>query len=72
MLETSFSPFLSILQVVGAKVVTSARSPGTHCFGFVTMSSYEEATKCIENLNKTEIHSKIITVERVSFLQACY
>lgn len=29
------------------------------------MSSFDEATKCIENLNKTEIHGKVITVERV-------
>ena len=52
--------------MIGAKVVTSARSPGTNCFGFVTMSTFEEATKCIENLNKTEIHGKVVTVERVS------
>ncbi|XP_065058787.1 scaffold attachment factor B1-like isoform X1 [Rhopilema esculentum] len=51
-------------KVIGAKVVTSARSPGTHCFGFVTMSSTEEAAKCIEKLDKTEIHGKIVTVER--------
>lgn len=57
-----------VLQVVGAKVVTSARSPGTHCFGFVTMSSSEEAAKCIEQLNKAEVHGKVITVEWVSFL----
>lgn len=53
-------------QVVGAKVVTNARSPGARCYGFVTMSTAEEATKCITHLHKTELHGKIISVEKVS------
>ena len=52
-------------QVVGAKVVTSAKSPGAQCFGFVTMGSAEEALKCIENLHKTVLHEKTIAVEKV-------
>ena len=59
------------LQVVGAKVVTSARSPGTNCFGFVTMSSFDEAVECIEKLNKSEMHGKVITVERVRINLFC-
>ncbi|XP_053148579.1 scaffold attachment factor B1-like isoform X2 [Hemicordylus capensis] len=51
-------------KVVGAKVVTNARSPGARCYGFVTMSTAEEATKCIINCHKTELHGKIISVER--------
>ena len=50
---------------VGAKVVTNARSPGARCYGFVTMSTVEEATKCINNLHKTELHGKMISVEKV-------
>ncbi|KAG5208875.1 hypothetical protein JEQ12_016440 [Ovis aries] len=52
-------------KVVGAKVVTNARSPGARCYGFVTMSTVEEATKCINNLHKTELHGKMISVEKV-------
>lgn len=58
------APYL--VQVVGAKVVTNARSPGARCYGFVTMSTAEEATKCITHLHKTELHGKIISVEKVS------
>lgn len=53
-------------KVVGAKVVTNARSPGARCYGFVTMSTAEEATMCITHLHKTELHGKIISVEKVS------
>lgn len=56
-----FSP-----KVVGAKVVTNARSPGSRCYGFVTMSTSEEATKCINHLHRTELHGKMISVEKVS------
>ncbi|NWU17921.1 SAFB1 factor, partial [Cephalopterus ornatus] len=51
-------------KVVGAKVVTNARSPGARCYGFVTMSTAEEATKCITHLHKSELHGKIISVEK--------
>ncbi|XP_060640962.2 scaffold attachment factor B2-like isoform X2 [Anolis sagrei] len=51
-------------KVVGAKVVTNARSPGARCYGFVTMSSSEEATKCIAHLHRTELHGKMISVEK--------
>lgn len=54
------------MQVVGAKVVTNAKSPGARCYGFVTMSSAEEATKCISHLHRTELHGRMISVERVS------
>ena len=55
-------------QVVGAKVVTNPRSPGSRCYGFVTMSSTEEASRCIQHLHRTELHGRMISVERVS----CY
>ncbi|XP_072555551.1 scaffold attachment factor B1 isoform X3 [Paramormyrops kingsleyae] len=51
-------------KVVGAKVVTNARSPGARCYGFVTMCSTEEATKCIDHLHRTELHGRMISVER--------
>ena len=59
--------FVVLIQVVGAKVVTNARSPGSRCYGFVTMSSADEATKCIQHLHRTELHGKMISVERVSY-----
>lgn len=58
------------LQVVGAKVVTNAKSPGARCYGFVTMSSSEEATTCISHLHRTELHGKMISVERVSVVES--
>ncbi|XP_054982305.1 scaffold attachment factor B2 isoform X2 [Sorex araneus] len=51
-------------KVVGAKVVTNARSPGARCYGFVTMSTSEEATKCISHLHRTELHGRMISVEK--------
>ena len=46
-------------------MVTNARSPGSKCYGFVTMSTPDEATKCIQHLHRTELHGKMISVERV-------
>ncbi|XP_006896436.1 PREDICTED: scaffold attachment factor B2 [Elephantulus edwardii] len=51
-------------KVVGAKVVTNARSPGARCYGFVTMSTADEATKCIGHLHRTELHGRMISVEK--------
>ncbi|XP_046569592.1 LOW QUALITY PROTEIN: SAFB-like transcription modulator [Haliotis rubra] len=58
------SPFSKYGKVIGAKVVTNARSPGSRCYGFVTMSTAEEASKCIQHLHRTELHGKMISVER--------
>ncbi|KAK7889752.1 hypothetical protein WMY93_025312 [Mugilogobius chulae] len=60
-LKTLFSKYG---KVVGAKVVTNAKSPGARCYGFVTMSTTEEATKCISHLHRTELHGRMISVER--------
>nr|XP_044990929.1 scaffold attachment factor B2 isoform X2 [Jaculus jaculus] len=51
-------------KVVGAKVVTNARSPGARCYGFVTMSTSDEATRCIGHLHRTELHGRMISVEK--------
>ncbi|KAM4706785.1 scaffold attachment factor B1-like [Discoglossus pictus] len=51
-------------KVVGAKVVTNARSHGARCYGFVTMSSSEDATKCIVHLHRTELRGRMISVEK--------
>jgi len=60
-LKTVFSKYG---KVIGAKVVTNARTPGARCYGYVTMNSSEDASKCIHNLNRTELHGRMITVER--------
>merc|ERR1719166_891122 len=39
-------------------------TPGARCYGYVTMGSSDEASKCIEHLNKTELHGRMITVEK--------
>jgi len=58
------------LQVAGAKIVTNAKSPGAKCYGFVMMASTEEASKCIQHLHRTELHGRMISVERVGCV--CY
>ncbi|EZA48280.1 SAFB-like transcription modulator [Ooceraea biroi] len=51
-------------KVIGAKVVTNAKTPSTRCYGYVTMSSSEDAAKCIQNLHRTELHGRVISVEK--------
>ncbi|GFT54476.1 scaffold attachment factor B2 [Nephila pilipes] len=53
-------------KVSGSKIVTNARTPGSRCYGFITMASSEEALVCIEKLNRTELHGRIITVEKTT------
>ena len=62
-LKTAFSKFG---KVIGAKIVTNARTPGARCYGYITMATTDDATKCIGNLHRTELHGRIINVERVS------
>lgn len=40
-------------KVIGAKVVTNARTPGSRCYGYVTMAMAEDANNCIEHLHRT-------------------
>lgn len=51
-------------KVLSAKVVTNARSPGSKCYGLVTMSSSTEVTRCITHLDCIELHGQQIYVER--------
>ncbi|CAI5645546.1 unnamed protein product [Oreochromis niloticus] len=51
-------------KVLSAKVVTNARSPGSKCYGLVTMSSGTEVARCISHLDCTELHGQQIYVER--------
>ncbi|CAF99590.1 unnamed protein product, partial [Tetraodon nigroviridis] len=49
-------------KVLSAKVVTNARSPGSKCYGLVTMSSSADVTRCISHLDSTELHGQKIFV----------
>ncbi|XP_043490126.1 SAFB-like transcription modulator [Polistes fuscatus] len=51
-------------KVIGAKVVTNARTPSARCYGYVTMSTSEDAAKCIQHLHRTELHGRVISVEK--------
>ncbi|KAL7035268.1 hypothetical protein ACKWTF_008290 [Chironomus riparius] len=51
-------------KVVGAKIVTNTRSANQRCFGYVTMANPKDATECIEHLHRTELHGRMISVER--------
>ncbi|XP_053615707.1 SAFB-like transcription modulator isoform X3 [Plodia interpunctella] len=51
-------------KVIGAKVVTNARTPGSRCYGYVTMASPQDAENCIKNLHRTELHGRMISVEK--------
>ncbi|XP_015925211.2 SAFB-like transcription modulator [Parasteatoda tepidariorum] len=53
-------------KVSTAKIVTNAKTPGARCYGFITMAVSDEATLCIEKLNRTELHGRIITVEKTT------
>ncbi|XP_057685260.1 SAFB-like transcription modulator isoform X2 [Corythoichthys intestinalis] len=50
-------------KVLSAKVLTNARSPGSKCYGLVTMSSTAEVTRCISQLDCTELDGQQIYVE---------
>lgn len=58
-------------KVVAAKVVTTAKSPGSKCFGLVTMTTAEEAAKCIQHLHRTDLRGRMITVEKVGRVVIC-
>ncbi|XP_068215345.1 SAFB-like transcription modulator isoform X3 [Palaemon carinicauda] len=58
------SVFSKYGKVTSAKIVTNAKTPGAKCYGFVTMFSSEDAAKCISNLNHTELHGRMIQVEK--------
>lgn len=54
--------FSKIGEVVSAKVITDADSGRSKGFGFVEMSSADEAKKAIEQLDNTELDGRNIKV----------
>ena len=57
------SVFSTVGKVSGAKIVTNSRSSGARCYGYVTMGCADDAAKCVEKLNKTELNGSMIIVE---------
>jgi len=51
-------------KVVGAKIITNTKNPGSGLFGLITMETKEQAQECIQKLNKTELNGKTILVEK--------
>lgn len=45
--------------------MTNAKTPGARCYGYVTMSTSDDAEKCIQHLHRTELHGRVISVEKV-------
>ena len=64
-LQTLFKKYGKVLS---AKIITNPRIPGSRAHGFITMETAEQAEKCIQNLNKTELDGKTIFVSKVTSL----
>jgi RNA recognition motif-containing protein len=60
--ETLGSLFAKIGEVVSAKVITDSGSGRSKGFGFVEMTTVEDAKKAIEQLNDTELEGRNIKV----------
>lgn len=54
-----------LLQVEDIHLVTDPWTKESRGFGFVTMSSLEEADRCIKYLNRSVLEGRVITVEKV-------
>lgn len=52
-------------KLLGAKIVTSARTPGARCYGYVTMANMDDADRCIRFLHRVELHGRLVYVEKV-------
>ena len=46
--------------------MANTKVSGARCYGYVTMASVEDAERCVEKLNQTDIHGKTITVEKAN------
>ncbi|XP_054161958.1 SAFB-like transcription modulator isoform X2 [Oppia nitens] len=51
-------------KVVSAKIIKNTRVSGNRCYGFITMENSEQVSKCIQHLNKSELHSSVIKLSR--------
>ena len=58
------SIFSNFGKVVSAKVVTSSSANSKRYYGYVVMEKSQDAQACVDNLNNTEIHGKVISVQK--------
>ena len=58
--------FLLTLQVLDVHLVADPWTRESRGFGFITMSSNDEAERCIKYLNRSVLEGRIITVEKVN------
>ncbi|XP_044734306.1 scaffold attachment factor B2-like [Chrysoperla carnea] len=56
--------FVSQGRVIGAKVVSNSRSPGARCYGYIVMSTPEEAEACVKNLHHSKLLNRFISVQK--------
>lgn len=51
-------------KVVGAKIITNTKIPGSRFFGLITMETAEQAAECIKGLNKTRMDGRTISLTK--------
>lgn len=56
--------FLGQGRVIGAKVVSNSRDPGARCYGYIIMSTPEEADLCVKNLHHSKLLTRFISVQK--------
>lgn len=54
-----------LFQVVDVHLVVDPWTRESRGFGFVTMSSVEEADRCLKYLDRSVLEGRVITVEKV-------
>lgn len=56
----------ALIQVADVHLVTDPWTRESRGFGFVTMSTVEEANRCIKYLDRSVLEGRVITVEKVN------
>lgn len=51
-------------RVLSVKIIKNAKQTPSRCYGFVTMATSKDAAKAIQNLHRTELNGRVISVER--------
>lgn len=51
-------------RVLAVKIIKNAKQTPSRCYGFVTMATSKDAAKAIQNLHRTELNGRVISVER--------
>ncbi|CAN1150684.1 Serine/arginine-rich splicing factor SR45a [Linum perenne] len=59
-------------KVTGVSLVVDPWTRESRGFGFVTMSSVEEAERCLKYLDRSVLEGRVITVEKVKAAVFCF